>query len=282
VLLWADINHRPIFSGGVRPAPRRSSLLQIRPQGGSKGGGGLMTNTRSPCTVTTVRPRWVLGLTSIACFMVALDSLVVVTALPPMPQGSALRPRGPASSKSQRMHCSCANPTSPGGSMTTEPTLSPDAARLERTYDARAKLIWDLLTTAVGLEEWWAPHGFETRVTELELRPGGQLRYTMTATAPEQVAFMQNTGNPLSIELRKTFTEVAPPTRLAYLSLIDFVSGHEPYQHLTTIDIEPAGDRTTVVLTLNPLHDETWTQEYRAHRSNELGNLEVAIKRRTM
>ena len=45
-----------------------------------------MTITRSPSTVTGVRPRWVLGLTSIAYFMVVLDSLVVVTALPRMQQ----------------------------------------------------------------------------------------------------------------------------------------------------------------------------------------------------
>jgi len=165
--------------------------------------------------------------------------------------------------------------------MTTEPTPSPNAARLERTYDAPAELIWELLTSAAGLEEWWAPNGFETRVNELELKPGGQLRYTMTATSPEQVAFMRDTGNPLSVELRKTFTEVAPPTRLAYLSLIDFVPDHEPYEHLTTIDIEPAGDRTSVVMTLDPLHEETWTQQHRAHRVNELGNLEAAIRRRT-
>jgi uncharacterized protein YndB with AHSA1/START domain len=167
--------------------------------------------------------------------------------------------------------------------MTTEPMPSPNATRLWRTYDAPAELIWELLTTAAGLEEWWAPDGFETRVSELELRPGGQLRYTMTATAPQQVAFMRNAGNPISIELRKTFTEVAPPARLAYLSLIDFVPGHEPYEHLTTIDIEPAGDRTDVVLTVDPLHDETWTEGYRAHRGNELDNLKAAaIRRRAM
>lgn len=56
---------------------------------------------------------------------------------------------------------------------------------------------------------------------------------------PQPVHDVRETGNPLSIELRKTFTEVAPPTRLAYLSLIDFVPDHEPYEHLTTIDIEP-------------------------------------------
>ncbi len=166
--------------------------------------------------------------------------------------------------------------------MTTEPAPSPNGARLEHAYDAPAELVWELMTTAESLDEWWAPDGFETRVTELELKPGGQIRYTMTATAPEQVAFLRSTGNPLSVELRKTFTEVVPPARLAYRSLIDFVPDHEPYEHLTIIEIEPVGDRANVVMWVDPLHDETWTQEYRAHRGNELDNLEAAIKRRTM
>ena len=164
--------------------------------------------------------------------------------------------------------------------MTTESGHRPNAVRLERMYDAPAELIWELWTTAAGLEEWFAPDGFQTRVSELDLRPGGQLRYIMTATAPDQVAFMRETGNPLSIEVRKTFTEAAPPTRLAYRSLIDFVPGHEPYEHLTTIDIGAAGQRASVVMTVDPLHDETWTQGYRDHRGNELDNLDAAIRRR--
>ena len=58
--------------------------------------------------------------------------------------------------------------------------------------------------------------------------------------------------------------------------------GHEPYEHLTTIDIQSAGDRTNVVMTLDPLHDETWTQQHRDHRGNELDNLEAAVSRRTI
>jgi uncharacterized protein YndB with AHSA1/START domain len=167
-----------------------------------------------------------------------------------------------------------------GGSVISEPTPSPNATRLERTYEAPAELIWELWTTAAGLDEWWAPDGFETRVTELELRPGGQLRYTMTATGPEQIAFVRSIGSPISSDFRKTFVELAQPTRLAYLSLIDFVPGHEPYEHLTTVDIEAARDRTNVVMTLDPLHDETWTQEYCEHRRTELDKLEAAIRRR--
>lgn len=163
--------------------------------------------------------------------------------------------------------------------MTTEPVHRPDAARLERSYPAPARLVWQLWTTAAGLEEWFAPDGFEIRVSELDLRPGGQLRYTMTATGPEQIAFLRDTGNPLSTEVRKTFAEVARPTRLAYLSLIDFVPDREPYEHLTTVELRPAGDRTTVVMTLDPLHEETWTRQHRAHRGNELDNLDAAIRR---
>jgi hypothetical protein len=103
----------------------------------------------------------------------------------------------------------------------------------------------------------------------------------MTAAAPEQVAFMRETGNPLAVELTKTFTEVTPPARLGYRAAIDFIPGQEPYEHLTTVDIEPVGDRTTVVMTIDPLHDETWTQGYCAHRGNELDNLAAALRRRT-
>jgi hypothetical protein len=102
----------------------------------------------------------------------------------------------------------------------------------------------------------------------------------MTATAPEQVEFMKNAGMPLATESRKTFAEVSPPTCLAYLSLIDFVPGHEPYEHLTVVDITLAGNRTQVVMTVDPMHNETWTGRIVAGRNNELDNLPAAIGRR--
>jgi uncharacterized protein YndB with AHSA1/START domain len=164
--------------------------------------------------------------------------------------------------------------------MTTAPVPSADALHLHRTYDAPAELIWELWTTAAGLEEWLGPDGFGTRVDGLELRPGGHLRYRMTATAPDQIAFVESLGLPLSSRFRRTFTHVAPPTRLAYLSLIDFIPDHDPYEHLTVVQLERAGDRTNVVMTIDPLRDETWTHEYAAHRDKELDNLEAAIRRR--
>ena len=121
---------------------------------------------------------------------------------------------------------------------TARQLASQGTTRLERTYNATPETIWDLWTTKSGIEAWWAPDGFTTEVQDLALRPGGELVYAMTATAPEQVAFMQTAGMPLTNVSRKTFTEVRRPNRLAYLSLIDFVPGHEAYEHLTVVDIE--------------------------------------------
>ena len=158
--------------------------------------------------------------------------------------------------------------------------MSNEQTRLERTYDAPAETVWELWTTAAGIEQWWAPDGFVTEVHTLDLRPGGELVYAMTATAPEQVEFMKSAGMPLTTESRKTFTAVSEPSRLAYRSLIDFVPDREPYEHLTVVDLEPDGDRVKVVMTVDPLHDDVWTERLLAGRNNELDNLAALIATR--
>ena len=95
----------------------------------------------------------------------------------------------------------------------------------------------------------------------------------MTATAPEMVAFMEQNGMPLTNESLKTFTVVEPHTRLGYRSLIDFVPEVPPYEHLTMIELEPAGGGTRVTMTMEALHDEEWTQRLVAGRENELAKL---------
>jgi uncharacterized protein YndB with AHSA1/START domain len=144
---------------------------------------------------------------------------------------------------------------------------------IERTYPATAERVWELWTTPEGLERWWAPDGFEARVAKLELEPGGELHHSLTATAPEQIEFLENAGLPLTTHARKRFTEVEPVRRLAYVSEIDFVPEVEPYEHLTTVDLTPQDDGVHVVMTIEPMHDETWTQRLVTGRANELDNL---------
>ena len=156
-------------------------------------------------------------------------------------------------------------------------TATGDKIRIEKVYDASAETIWRLWTTADGIESWWAPDGFKVKVQKLELKPGGELVYAMTATAPEQVEFMRGAGMPLTTTSRKTFTEVKASTKLAYLSLVDFVPDHEPYEFLTVVDLEPTGGRTKVVMTVDRMHDEVWTGRLIAGRENELENLRKVI-----
>lgn len=150
--------------------------------------------------------------------------------------------------------------------------------RLERVYDATPEQVWELWTTADGIARWWAPDGFVVEVIELDLRPGGTLVYEMIAVGPEQVAFMESAGLPLRSASRKTFTTVERPHRLGYRSLIDFVPGVEPYEHLTEIELRAVEGGTEVVMEMEPLHDADWTGRLLAGRSNELDNLEAALE----
>ncbi len=152
-----------------------------------------------------------------------------------------------------------------------------DTLTLHRSFAVPPARIWELWTTAEGIGAWWAPDGFTTTVDTLDLRPGGSLDYTMTATGPEQIAFMEQAGMPLSTRSHKEFVNLTEPTTLSYLSLIDFVPDHEPYQHLTVVTLTRTATGTDVTMECEPLHDEEWTNRLVGGRSNELDNLEGLI-----
>lgn len=144
---------------------------------------------------------------------------------------------------------------------------------LERMIPAPIDRVWELWTTAAGIEQWWAPEGFRADVEELDLREGGELIYGLTAVAPEQIAFMEQYGLPLSTRSRKTFTEIDAPSRIAYESLADFIPDREPYRQLTVVDLVGVDGGTAVRMSMEPMHDEIWTERLIAGRSNELDNL---------
>jgi uncharacterized protein YndB with AHSA1/START domain len=144
---------------------------------------------------------------------------------------------------------------------------------IERTYPTTPERVWELWTTPEGIERWWAPDGFEAKVARLDLEAGGELHHSLTASAPEQIEFMRNAGLPSTTHARKRFTEVEPVRRLAYVSEVDFVPGVEPYEHLTTVDLSPDAEGVRVVMRVEPMHDEVWTQRLVAGRENELDKL---------
>jgi uncharacterized protein YndB with AHSA1/START domain len=151
---------------------------------------------------------------------------------------------------------------------------------LERVFDAPIQDVWDLWTTREGIESWWGPDGFEVKVRKLDLRPGGELLYGMTAVADEQIEFMKRAGMPLTTENRITYTEIVPRHRLVYTNLADFIPGVAAYDVGTMVELFPGGEGVRLVLTLDPMHDEIWTQRMSAGWENELSKLEKVIASR--
>jgi uncharacterized protein YndB with AHSA1/START domain len=161
---------------------------------------------------------------------------------------------------------------------------------IERKYPASVERLWQLWTTAEGIESWWGPDGFEVRVDELDLRPGGVLRYTQRAVGDSQIAFLKDAGMPLDTEARVTFREVRPGRRLSFTTLVDFVPDVRPYEVNTTVDLIPGGDgdarrddasnadaSSTVRVTAGAMHDEQWAALSQAGQENELDNLADVI-----
>lgn len=151
---------------------------------------------------------------------------------------------------------------------------------LRRDYVGSVEDVWALWTTKSGIESWWGPEGFDVTVASLDLRPGGQLIYLMTAVAPEQVAFMKTAGMPLTSECRVTYTDVSPMSRLAYKTLADFVPGVAPYEVGTVVELMQLADRVQLAITFDAMHDDVWTQRARAGHESQLRKLDALASAR--
>jgi uncharacterized protein YndB with AHSA1/START domain len=156
--------------------------------------------------------------------------------------------------------------------------MSQKRVTLERTYAADVQDVWDLWTTKDGIESWWGPGGFKVTVRSLDLRPGGELQYAMTAVDPAQVAFMQQAGMPLTQECRITFVDVQPLRRLEYVHLADFIPGVDPYDVTHTVEIHDTPSGVRMVVTFDAMHADEWTQRATMGWESELGKLDVALQ----
>lgn len=159
--------------------------------------------------------------------------------------------------------------------MAVRPRLS-----LERTFRAPIDTVWELWTTAEGIEQWWGPEGFEVRVGSLDLRPGGRLTYSMSAVGAEEIDYMKKAGMPVSTNHSIVYLEVSPPRRLAYRTLADFIPGVEPYEVDTVVELSEADGMTRLVITFDAMHDDHWTQLAKLGKESELERLERLLAAR--
>src|SRR5690348_11406529 len=131
---------------------------------------------------------------------------------------------------------------------------------IERTYRTRVEELWELWTTKEGFESWWGSEGSRVEVHTIEARAGGTLHYDMTATAPADIATRKELGLAPSSSVRARFVEFRPYQRLSLTHVIDFVPGVKPYESTIAVDFFPAGDSVRMVTTIEPMHNEEFTQ----------------------
>ena len=123
--------------------------------------------------------------------------------------------------------------------------------QMERTYDAPAEKVFDAWTSEEVMRRWWhASHDWETPVAEVDLRVGGAVRVVM-----------RNPHTGTEYGGGGTYTEVDPPTRLAFTWIWD----GDTTRQLIELDFEETDGATLVRFT----HSDLWNEQ--AVRDHEDG-----------
>jgi uncharacterized protein YndB with AHSA1/START domain len=131
--------------------------------------------------------------------------------------------------------------------------------RIERTFEAPAGRVFDAWTSEEVIRRWWqAEHGWETTEAEVDLRVGGVVRVVMRD--PDKEVDHGGGG---------TYTEIEPPTRLAFTWLWD----GDTRRTLIELDFEETDGVTTVRFAHSDLWDEDAVRSHRRGWSTILDNL---------
>jgi uncharacterized protein YndB with AHSA1/START domain len=113
--------------------------------------------------------------------------------------------------------------------------------RIERTYRAPIERVFDAWTSEEVLRRWWrTERDWDTSDAQVDLRVGGAVRVVMRDPSGKEIG-----GSGL-------YTEVEPPTRLAFTWLWD----GQTTRTLIELDFSENDGVTTVVFTHRDLWDE--------------------------
>jgi uncharacterized protein YndB with AHSA1/START domain len=138
--------------------------------------------------------------------------------------------------------------------------------RIERTFEAPAQRVFEAWTSEEVLRRWFhARRHWETSEAEVDLCIGGAVRVVM-----------RDTDEGRDIGGGGTYTEIDPPTRLAFTWTWDDDSARET---LIELDFLEAEGRTTVLLTHSALADEEAVRRHEDGWTKSLENLGRAIER---
>ncbi|HEY3004828.1 MAG TPA: SRPBCC domain-containing protein [Kribbellaceae bacterium] len=152
--------------------------------------------------------------------------------------------------------------------MTEAEGQDPTAIRIERTFAAPAKVVFEAWTSAELLRRWYPPGAdWDTPVAEVDLRVGGRLRLVMRSPDGEEFG---GGGE---------YREITPPTRLVFTWAWDRSDVGEGVQ-LVEVDFSEHPDgTTTVVMTNRGLADERSRESHREGWEGSFDNLARVVSR---
>ena len=153
---------------------------------------------------------------------------------------------------------------------------------IERTYEASIEDVWELWTTRRGnriVVGSGRVLGKGSRARSESRWPDGICHDG--GRDPPQVQFMKKAGMPLTTEARLTYTQIVPgkkrsPTLTGPISF----PGIEPYNFGSKVDFFAVGGNVRMVLTLDPMHSDEWTQRSVMGMESQLGKLASVIASR--
>jgi uncharacterized protein YndB with AHSA1/START domain len=105
---------------------------------------------------------------------------------------------------------------------------------ISRHYPAAADRVWAAWTEPDAIARWWGPHGWTTTVEHMDVRPGGQWRFSL---APDD-------GSADPVHGVVTYRDVVPIERLSYLDQFADADGDDGI--VTDVTFTPDGDGTHV------------------------------------
>jgi uncharacterized protein YndB with AHSA1/START domain len=135
--------------------------------------------------------------------------------------------------------------------------------RIERTFQAPAERVFEAWTSEEVLRRWFhAERGWETPEAQVDLRLGGAVRVVMRD--PTEGRDIGGGG---------TYTEIDPPTRLAFTWTWD----RENRETLIELDFEESDGVTKVTLTHSGLRDRESVTSHEGGWSTCLENLDEVL-----
>jgi uncharacterized protein YndB with AHSA1/START domain len=136
--------------------------------------------------------------------------------------------------------------------------------RIERTFQAPAEKVFEAWTSEEVMRRWFhAEHDWETTEAEVDLRLGGAVRVVM-----------RNPHKDVEYGGGGTYTEIDPPTRLAFTWAWD----RDGRQTMIELDFLESDGATTVLLTHRNLADEESLRDHEDGWTKCLKNLGRAIE----